>query len=132
MRWLGEFSQPGQAGNLVACRAAMRDADAHAAHHSARGHARQDAALERRVSISLRSGRVYPSCWLLWTYGRKVGSLGPAFEPRATLERDMVRIKGFLCAHQGRTQRSSGPDVVRQIRVKWASDAYPESASNYQ
>ena len=35
-------------------------------------------------------------------YGRKVGGLGPVFEPTGDLERDMAAIKAFYAPIQGK------------------------------
>ena len=104
MRWLGGIPvNRGQAGNLVAMSAqAMRDADGPMQliipPEGTRGKTRHWKT--GFYFIAHQAG--VPIVLAFVDYGRKVGGLGPVFEPTGDLEQDMVRIKAFDAPIQGK------------------------------
>lgn len=104
MRWLGGIPvNRGQAGNLVALSAqAMRDADGPMQliipPEGTRGKTRHWKT--GFYFIAQQAG--VPIMLAFVDYGRKVGGLGPAFEPTGDIEQDMVRIKAFYAPIQGK------------------------------
>lgn len=104
MRWLGGIPvNRGQAGNLVALSAqAMRDADGPMQliipPEGTRGKTRHWKT--GFYFIAQKAG--VPIMLAFVDYGRKVGGLGPAFEPTGDIEQDMVRIKAFYAPIQGK------------------------------
>jgi 1-acyl-sn-glycerol-3-phosphate acyltransferase len=104
MRWLGGIPvNRGQAGNLVALSAqAMRDADDPMQliipPEGTRGKTRHWKT--GFYFIAQQAG--VPIMLAFVDYGRKVGGLGPAFEPTGDIEQDMVRIKAFYAPIQGK------------------------------
>lgn len=104
MRWLGGIPvNRGQAGNLVAMSAqAMRDADGPMQliipPEGTRGKTRHWKT--GFYFIAHQAG--VPIVLAFVDYGRKVGGLGPVFEPTGDLEQDMVRIKAFYAPIQGK------------------------------
>ncbi|MCO5110418.1 MAG: lysophospholipid acyltransferase family protein [Burkholderiaceae bacterium] len=104
MRWLGGVPvNRGQAGNLVATSAqAMRDADGPMQliipPEGTRGRTRHWKT--GFYFIAQQAG--VPIMLAFVDYGRKVGGLGPAFEPTGDIAQDMVRIKAFYAPIQGK------------------------------
>ena len=104
MRWLGGIPvNRGQAGNLVAMSAqAMRDAHGPMQliipPEGTRGKTRHWKT--GFYFIAHQAG--VPIVLAFVDYGRKVGGLGPVFEPTGDIERDMVRIKAFYAPIQGK------------------------------
>ena len=104
MRWLGGIAvQRGQKNNLVAAAAqAIRQADGPlqlvVPPEGTRGRTRHwktgfyFIALEAQVPIVMA----------FMDYGRKVGGLGPLFEPTGDVDADMTRIKLFYAPIKGR------------------------------
>ena len=104
MRWLGGVPvNRGQAGNLVATSAqAMREAEGRLQliipPEGTRGKTRHWKT--GFYFIAQQAG--VPIMLAFVDYGRKVGGLGPAFEPTGDIEQDMVRIKAFYAPIQGK------------------------------
>lgn len=104
MRWLGGIPvNRGQAGNLVAMSAqAMRDADGPMQliipPEGTRGKTRHWKT--GFYFIAHQAG--VPIVLAFVDYGRKVGGLGPVFEPTGDIEQDMVHIKAFYAPIQGK------------------------------
>jgi 1-acyl-sn-glycerol-3-phosphate acyltransferase len=87
MRWLGGIPvNREQASNLVARSAqAMRDAVG-----------------PMQLIVPPEGTRGRTRHWKTGFYGRKVGGLGPVFEPTGDLDGDMARIKAFYAPIQGK------------------------------
>lgn len=104
MRWLGGIPvNRGQTSNLVATSAqAMRDADGPMQliipPEGTRGKTRHWKT--GFYFIAHQAG--VPIVLAFVDYGRKVGGLGPVFEPMGDIEQDMVRIKAFYAPIQGK------------------------------
>lgn len=104
MRWLGGIPvNRSQSGNLVASSAqAMRDADGPmqliVPPEGTRGKTRQWKT--GFYYIAQQAG--VPIVLAYVDYGRKVGGLGPVFQPTGNIDTDMARIKAFYAPIRGK------------------------------
>ena len=107
MRWLGGIPvNREQSGNLVATSAqAMREADGPmqliVPPEGTRGKTRHWKT--GFYFIAQQAG--VPIVLAFVDYGRKVGGLGPVFEPTGDLDSDMARIKAFYAPIQGKNPK---------------------------
>ena len=113
MRWLGGIPvNRAQSGNLVASSAqAMRDVDGPmqliVPPEGTRGKTRHWKT--GFYYIAQQAG--VPIVLAFVDYGRKVGGLGPVFQPTGNIDTDMARIKAFYAPIQGKNPTQFDPEA---------------------